>query len=86
MITLQGRYQISPSKRFTISAEPRHLPTGVFLTDLQAIQQVCDCNEGHCEIQVSTAHGTMQGTLTERPGRRFHHRLFEGYVAFLPQA
>lgn len=86
MITLQGRYQISPVKRLTISAEPRHLPTGVFLTDLQAIQQACASNEGHCEIQVSTAHGMMQGTLTERRGRRFHHRLFEGHVAFLPQA
>ncbi|MFC5846846.1 hypothetical protein [Deinococcus petrolearius] len=86
MIILRGRYQISPSKRLTISAEPKQFPKGDFLTDLEAIQQACVLNNGLCEVQVSTVHGTMQGTLKERPGRKFHHRLFEGYVAFVPQA
>ncbi|WP_156372972.1 hypothetical protein [Deinococcus sp. Leaf326] len=86
MVILQGRYQVSPTKRLTISAEPHKSPEGAFLLDLQALQQACDLNEGHCEIQISTLYGVMRGTLVERPGRRFHHRLYEGHVAFVPQA
>ncbi|KQR25548.1 hypothetical protein [Deinococcus sp. Leaf326] len=86
MLILQGRYQVSPTKRLTISAEPRHAPEGAFLLDLQALQQACGLNDGQCKIQFNTAHGVMQGTLFERPGRRYDHRLYEGHVAFVPQA
>ncbi|AFD26029.1 hypothetical protein [Deinococcus gobiensis] len=82
MLTLEGQYHVAPNKRLTISADTTGLPKGGSLTDLEALSRACLLNNGRCEVQVTTQNGVMQGTLTERPSRQFHRRLFEGYLAF----
>lgn len=86
MLTLQGRYQVAPNKRLTILAESDTLPKGTLEVDIEALGQACSRDGGRCEVQVTTQHGPMLGTLVERRARRFSLRLFEGYLAFPPRA
>lgn len=86
MLTLQGRYHVAPNKRLTILAEAGQQPKGTLETDIQALREACAQNAGRCEVEVTTQHGTMRGTLIEKKARKLSLRLFEGHLAFLPRA
>ncbi len=86
MLTLHGRYHVAPNKRLTILVEADKQPKGTLQTDIDALIQACAQNTGRCDVQVTTQHGTMQGTLTEKKPLKFSHRQFEGHLAFLPRA
>ncbi|WP_216322675.1 hypothetical protein [Deinococcus aestuarii] len=85
MLTLHGHYQVAPNKRLTILAEADKPPKGTLQTDIQALSEACAQNAGRCEVQVTTQHGRMQGTLVERKPHQVSRRLFEGHLAFLPR-
>lgn len=86
MLILQGRYHVAPNKRLTILAEAKQQPKGTLQTDIDALSEACARNAGRCEVQVTTQHGPMRGTLVERKGRKYDLRLFEGHFAYLPRA
>lgn len=82
MLILQGKYQVAQNKRLTIFAEPRVQPRGASDLDIVALREACQANEGRCEVQVSTQHGTMQGILTEKKPKKFNLWQFEGHLSF----
>lgn len=86
MLTLEGKYHVAPNKRLTILAELGESPRGTLVTDIEALGRACAQNDGRCEVQVTTQHGPMRGTLVEKKPRKFSLRLFEGHLAFPPRA
>ncbi|MBZ9750823.1 hypothetical protein GO986_09575 [Deinococcus sp. HMF7620] len=86
MLRLEGLYAISPTKRMTLFADPIRPLSGVLASDLQAVQDACAANAGQCAVQVNTAFGWMQGTLSEKTPARLRLRSFEGHLSFLPRS
>ncbi|RJF75942.1 hypothetical protein D3875_00350 [Deinococcus cavernae] len=85
MLRLQGQYQVAPNKRLTIIADPHHLPKGTLITDIDALSQACADNAGHCQVQITTPYGLMEGTLLMRSATSLRRRSFQGSFSFLPK-
>ncbi|MDP9762910.1 MULTISPECIES: hypothetical protein [Deinococcus] len=86
MLRLRGQYRVAPNKRLTIIADTHHLPKGTLAEDIDALTQACTQNAGACEVEVTTPHGLMRGTLTMKSATLLRRRTFEGSFAYLPRA
>ncbi|GAA5513736.1 hypothetical protein Dcar01_02481 [Deinococcus carri] len=86
MLTLQGKYRVSDTKRLTILAESGAQRSEALTADIVALRAACHLNSGRCEVHVSTQHGLMYGTLVEKKPRRFNLWQFEGHLSFPQRA